>query len=398
MDGFFVVAKSWPRPDRGYGIALASSLRQYSDAFPDVRVVAVTSHAFPEKLKSAYPGVTWKQIPVNKESLRKRFLRSLAVSCPASVVQYASREVTREIARYIRRSCSSSGRMVVVFEDIPPAYHLPALRRSFPHARFVLRSHNLIGEVFEGFDKEGGMVRRIVWKAELEKLRRFESSILETAHIVWAISSRDSGEYDRRYGKRCDGVLGVHVNPEPYRDLPVGDLQTVVYVGSADLRKGHGLARFIHGVWKPMVQNNSDARLILAGRDTDRFSSRSLNIEGRGYVGNDSDVLSAGTICINPQERGSGIKLKSLIAMLAGKVLISTSKGLEGIEGVNGTHFFRVDEIEEMRPLIAYLMDHKRRAHQVGRSGRQLAIAMNKESDFASRVRPLLLRLRESME
>ncbi|MFQ6615747.1 MAG: glycosyltransferase [Fidelibacterota bacterium] len=287
--------------------------------------------------------------------------------------------------------------MVVVFEDIPAAYHLPALKRRLPPGRFVLRSHNIGGEIFEGFDKEGGIATRLAWKTELEKLRKFEYSILSYVDAVWAISSRDSAEYRRRYGKICDGILGVRVNPDPYRNVPIGDLRTVVYVGSADLRKGHGLIKFIQGVWKSIVQEDSSARLVLAGRYTDRFGSPAQNIEGRGYVENDADVLSEGAICINPQIRGSGIKLKSIIAMLAGKVLISTSKGLEGIEGVHGTHFFRVHDIGEMQPLVTYLMNHKGKAVEVGRRARQLALSLNREEEFGMNVRPLLTKLRGSV-
>lgn len=390
-----VVAKTWPRPDRGYGIAVASSLKQYCQVFSRVTFIAVTPDSFPEELGGSYRNVSWKRIAVDKGEPWKRFIRSLAVSCPASILQYASREVTEGLVHHISGRLSGRSGAVVVFEDIPPAYHLPALNRRLPHLRLVLRSHNIIGEVFEGFDKEGGMARRIAWKTELEKLRKFEFSVLNAAHTVWAISSRDAAEYRRRYGRDCDGVVGVCVDPRPYRNLPTGDMRTVIYLGSADLRKGHGLARFIRDVWGSVVRKRTEARLILAGRYTDRFSSPALNIEGRGYVESDREVLSEGMICINPQERGSGIKLKSIIAMLAGKVLISTAKGLEGIEGVHGTHFFRANDMGEMKSLITYVMENEGTAIRVGRMARQLALSLNREDEFARRVRPLLLALKE---
>jgi len=117
------------------------------------------------------------------------------------------------------------------------------------------------------------------------------------------------------------------------------DINNIIYLGSVDLRKKEGMKSFIDISW-PIIKNSlPNAKLLLGGNNTESFSNINKSIYGYGKIENQSDFLKKGLIFINTQTTGSGIKLKSIIAMLSSRLLITTDIGIEGIEGDNKQHF-----------------------------------------------------------
>ena len=147
---------------------------------------------------------------------------------------------------------------------------------------------------------------------------------------------------------------------------------------------------FIQRVWRKVRTQVPDARLVLAGRGTECFTDAELGIEGLGFVDDDRDVLERGAIVINPQQIGTGIQLKSIVAMLSGKTLLSTPTGIEGVEGKNGEHFISVDPIEKMASEIVSLMQNPERVRIMGREAREFAMRTYSAKHFIEKTRSLL--------
>jgi len=112
---------------------------------------------------------------------------------------------------------------------------------------------------------------------------------------------------------------------EWYQHVLSGAAKTVINVGTADLRKGNSLVDFIRGPWQGVRTEIPEERLLSAGRGTERFADAHIGVEGLGYVRDDRDVLAKGLIFINPQKIAAGVQLKSIVAMLSGKLLIASS-------------------------------------------------------------------------
>ncbi len=103
--------------------------------------------------------------------------------------------------------------------------------------------------------------------------------------------------------------------------MPRGDQLTVVHVGTADTRKGADLLNFVSTALLLVMKVFPNARLVLGGKGTEMLSNADYNIVGLGFVDSDKTILQEGNIFINPQMTGSGIKIKSIIAMAAKKFL-----------------------------------------------------------------------------
>ncbi len=387
-----LICQFWPVDDRGYGIAAKASLKQYVRAFPRVHYLASVDEPFDDLQQWDGSKVDWIHVRVPSRAQWLYFLLSLPRGIPASVTRHApaARQVNQEVLR-IRREARDRGREVaVIFEDLAVGCLLPGLRRRLPDVAMAVRSHNVWTKAFDGFQRDGRLPERLAWRLELHKLRRHEQTASRLADRFWAISENDAREYTDRLGIRCHGVLGVSMEAARYADVQPGSPLSVVHMGLTDKRKAAGLRRFISEAWPSIRRQVPQARLVLAGRGSDRLADAELGIDGLGFVTDEKALLDKGLIFVNPQQIGSGVKLKSIVAMLAGKALVATPTGIEGVWGTPGEHFFVSEDLHAMSAQVVDLLGSCETTSQVAASARRMAADHYSEDSLSGTVLPLL--------
>jgi glycosyltransferase involved in cell wall biosynthesis len=384
-----IIAPAWPSNTSGYRLAIRASLLLYANYFPKIYFICISDQPFLEAEKWSKYHIEWIHIPIVNKPMWVRFLRSLISRLPALCIRYYSvrREVVRTVSKIIY---SNKAIPYLIIEDIPTASLMEDIVRIFSQIPVAIRSHNMTEKAYGLLRFVGSPISRVSWQLEIKKVRAFERSVCMQAENLWVISREDAVEYVNRLSVQPDGVLGVCMDVERYQNVKAGDAKTIVNVGTADLRKGIGISQFIQQVWPQVLAEIPEARFVLAGRGTDLFTNSSLHIEGLGFVKNDEDVLSRGLIFVNPQQMGAGIQLKSIVAMLAGKALVSTYVGVEGIEGHDGEHYLVASSAEDMAAQIISLMRNVQHARSIGQKARELALRDYNEQGFIKNKRPLL--------
>jgi glycosyltransferase involved in cell wall biosynthesis len=384
-----LLAPSWPGLSNGYGIAISSSLRLYLESFSKIHFICITEDPFTEADQWPDGRIRWIHTPIQRRNLGARFLISILKSKPAITIRYL--QARKAVLGAIQTAMTQShAPKAFIVEDIPTAAYLPDLARRWPDTPCAVRSHNMTEMAFERFRKLGSLPRRVAWSLELARIRRFERDVFRRADVVWAISEEDNSAYLNRMGVQADGILGVCMDVDRYANVGASELMNIVHVGSADLRKGRGLHDFIANVWPIIRAQEQDARLILAGGGTQSFADPARGIEGLGFVEDERDVLERGLLFLNPQHIGSGIQLKSIVAMLAGKVLVSTPMGAQGIEGEAGTHFVVAESPEAMAADILSLIQDPAQAKHIALSGRELAVSFYRPQRFLDAKKSML--------
>lgn len=387
-----VVSYNWPVANFGYGIAVRASLKQYLKVFSRVHFVSLSRLDFPEPQAWKGSPVDWIHVPTPIPPKWYRFLISLPRRLPAIAMRFARvRALARRTIQRVSADVRARGhRAAVVFEDGPPALLMPVVRKELPGAPVALRSHNVLAKAFGGFGRTGWLPERLSWRVELAKTRRLERLVCSSADRLWPISRADADEYLRRYGVRAHGVVGTSLEASHYAQVQPGSPLKVVHIGSADLRKGMGLTEFIQRAWPTIVSRVPRARLILAGRGTQRFADPGRRIEALGFVADDRTLLEQGLIFVNPQRFGSGVKLKSIVAMLAGKALVASPTGIEGVEGTDGKDFFVSADLDAMADRVVDLLADPELARDTGQNARTLAADRYSEQHLSKTVLPLL--------
>jgi glycosyltransferase involved in cell wall biosynthesis len=125
----------------------------------------------------------------------------------------------------------------------------------------------------------------------------------------------------------------------------------------------------------PLVQRAVPAvRFVLVGRhpvtQVETLAQRP-GIELHADVPDMAPWLDAARVVVVPLQLGTGTRLKALEAMAAGRPVVGTSIGLEGLGVQDGVHARVVDDPAAMAEIIAELLTCDQKAHSLANAGRR---------------------------
>jgi len=346
-----VISGCWPGQGKGYEIACNASLKFYTKKYSNVIYFGPRDEVKNSSFINDFPNVTFIDSNFDRAAMALRFIRSLFTPYPAICCRFikSRNHVLKEI------ELLNISNFDVIYEDIPTTYFMEYIRERYPKARHIVRSHNVVYKGFSGMVKQGGYLKKIAWSIELHKILKQERKCFKNSNLFITISKDDVTEY-RRLGINADLVLGVFL---PYNALPFSKNtpHNLIHIGTADLRKGNALNLFLDNVWPQLHELYPDLKFYLAGTGTEKFNNPELGILGLGRIRDEVELFTQGTIFINPQLEGSGIKIKSLVALNYNKCLVSTKIGVEGIDLDNGNEAVICSDLEEMLRELCLLLD-----------------------------------------
>ena len=117
---------------------------------------------------------------------------------------------------------------------------------------------------------------------------------------------------------------------------------------------------------------NEKALFVMGGTGAPEFERS--NIKSLGFIEDLNKIMAVADIAIVPLTKGAGTKLKVLDYMSAGLPIVTTKKGIEGIEAENYEHAIIVDGVnEEFIDAIKHLIDNERERKRIGANARKLA-------------------------
>lgn len=246
----------------------------------------------------------------------------------------------------------------IILESLFPAVYLRFLRKYYP-GKILLRSHNIEAAIWEKQAFSG--LRSMFMKRDNRKLERWEKHTWNTVDGVISISPEDSAVICR---KTHVPVITIPFCLKPQTGHgavyePPGIL-SLFHIGAMDWNPNlEGIRWFLREVIPQLDTPDQRVELHLAGKAMpEEFSSGLPSfVINHGTVPSSSGFISQHHVLVVPLFSGSGIRIKTLEAMVAGKVVISTSKGMQGIPADDGKHYLKADTAAEFAEKI-FLLSH----------------------------------------
>jgi glycosyltransferase involved in cell wall biosynthesis len=197
------------------------------------------------------------------------------------------------------------------------------------------------------------------------------------ADYIITVSKLDRDRFIERYG----------ITREKISVIPIGIVPPGISKAKQKFGEESRITILFHGAYShppnkeavdiilrkiaPKIKHKNVVFLI-AGTAMPKF--RDHNVISLGYVENLDQLVSSCDIAIVPILRGGGTRVKILDYMGSSLPIVTTKKGIEGIEAENGEHAMIVDNVDEkFISAIEYLIENEDERRRLGRNARKLA-------------------------
>lgn len=326
--------------------------------------------AYEEELSRQFPGAI--SICAGKRVTRglDYILRS-PQSAPYAVSRFKSRAVKEKLQSWF----DSRQFDVAVCDFLDAAINFPK-NLTIPS---VLFQHNVESEIWRRYAlNEPNAAKRLIYKLEFEKMRLYERTTVNKFQHVIAVSEHDRELMSRWIDRSAITVVPTGVDLEQYQPEPAASEgnQVVVFVGAMDWEPNVDACEyFCREIWPLVLNRAPDARFRIVGRNPGRRVQNLMSgsVEVTGRVPSVVDHLRQAAAVVAPLRIGGGTRLKIYEAMAAGKAVVSTSTGAEGLDVNPGRDILIADDPATFAESVITVLRDGEIRNRYGRTAAELA-------------------------
>lgn len=266
---------------------------------------------------------------------------------------------------------------IIQLEGLYLTPYIPVIRQ-YTGSPLIYRSHNIEHFIWERMAASAkNPLKRLYLKLLAARLRKYEMrTVLQVDGLV-AISPTDLRFFEINGFSHPAVTIPVGVGPGMSAGGGITpEANTVFHLGSMDWRPNQdGIRWFIEEVWPLIIRENPQIRFILAGKNIpERFYRyQGENISVAGEVPDAADFINRHELMVVPLRSGGGMRVKIIEGMAAGKAIISTSIGAEGIDCTHGENIMLADTPAEMAESILYCFSNPGLIKELGEKARIFA-------------------------
>ena len=237
--------------------------------------------------------------------------------------------------------------------------------------RKVLDFHNIESSLATSFAKSSKTLKGRLAYVEAPLLRRRERLGAEQADLVTVVSTKDA---ERMPGHPRE-MLVCPNGWEPTEPLPPSDEPTAIFVALMGWKPNIDAAVWLgRDVWPLVRARMPEARLLLVGREPSA-EVRALAVtrhRGHRHRARRPPVSRASPAWrVAPLRSGGGTRLKVLEALDAGRPIVSTTIGIEGLEDLIGDGALVADDAQGFADRVVELLSDPERAAKAGDVGHE---------------------------
>lgn len=204
--------------------------------------------------------------------------------------------------------------------------------------------HGSIVEVSKGIKGFRNFVLRRVIGGTLDKLA------IIIANVTTAVSDRDSMLVKKTWkrAKTLTVVHGLDINKIPFLLNKSEKIRKLIFVGNLKAVNNLVAVENLIKIAKDLL----DVEFLIVGDGKELIKDPPPNVKLLGKVDSLDPYYDEADACIVPITAGTGVKTKVLECMAYGKPVITTEKGIEGLEKARNIKGMYVVPLEEMSKII----------------------------------------------
>ena len=259
---------------------------------------------------------------------------------------------------------------VVIFSQLTCYPYLRIVKNY--KCKIIFDAHDIIADVLS--QKSGlliGWKRELIERLQLMDITSKEAKLIQAVDQIWVCSEADRKILQDLYGKnRLPYIVPNGINISDYANVKNNNCsfsdrlnyhdKTIIFIGSFDYQPNINAANFLIDKVYPRLRNiYPECQLLLVGKNpSQKLIQTAQKYSGVICTGTVPDVkpyLAASSVVVTPLFEGGGTRLKILEAFAAGRPVVSTTKGVEGINAQDGEHLLIRDDVEGIIDSISQL-------------------------------------------
>jgi glycosyltransferase involved in cell wall biosynthesis len=272
------------------------------------------------------------------------YIFHLSTPAPYAISRFASLQVQEKLAAWFRENRFDAA----ICDFLDAAVNFP----TSPVVPSFLFQHNVESEIWRRHaETELNPIKKYLYRVEFAKMLHYEQTMVRQFHHVIAVSEHDRQLMGAWADQSRISVVPTGVDLREYRPAAapqeVGLL--VVFVGAMDWEPNiDAVEYFCQTIWPSIQAQVPDSRFRIVGRNPGGRVQRlaSGSVEVTGSVPRVLDHLREAAVVVVPLRIGGGTRLKIYEAMAAGKAVVSTSIGAEGLDVHHGTDVMLADDAD----------------------------------------------------
>ncbi len=209
-----------------------------------------------------------------------------------------------------------------------------------------------------------------------------EKWLMRHADMSTAVSQKDADLFKRLYGAEPvlvpNGVdIGSFTEVSKDRIEKIKreyglEGKLVLFIGLAGYKPTvEALDFLVNKVFPKILSKEKSVKLAVLGGKT-HFDKEFIINPGVIPYKEVPVFIKACNVCVAPIFSGSGTRLKILEYMAAGKPVVSTTKGAEGLDVLYGKDIIIADDETEFADSVLDLLAHTQKANDIGLNGKKL--------------------------
>jgi polysaccharide biosynthesis protein PslH len=270
---------------------------------------------------------------------------------------------------------------------------LAPFRAHFPKTPTTLGHHNIESHMlFRRSENEPNLVKRIYYRLEGARVRRYESRVAGDFDLHITCSELDSARLravapSARAIAVPNGVDADYFHPIHSRST----VPSLVFVGSLNWYPNVDAVEFLlREVWPVAKTRHPDLQLDIVGSAPPQsvlsLAAGLKDVRVHGFVDDVRPLMDAATLYVCPIRDGGGTKLKLLDAFAMQKCVIAHPVACEGIDVSPGMNVQLADSAEAFVEAIDRLLSDSARRLAIGRAARNLVVEQYAFSQIGSQL------------
>lgn len=295
----------------------------------------------------------------------------------SNIPYIAHRFISEEFKKKLTKKLQETNYKIIQIEGLYMMIYIDIIKK-YSSATISFRAHNIEHEIWQlNLKQEKNFLKKIYLRNLIKRLIKFEISFLNSYDILIPITERDGTIF-----KKLGNKKPIHISPTGI-DIKTYDLSEqnftdikLFHLGSLDwIPNIEGLLWFLKNIWSKVQLQHPEQKFTIAGRNASSHFIKQItsfkNVIYKGEIENAVKFMNEHNVMIVPILSGSGMRIKIIEGMASGNVVITTSKGVEGIPAKNGFEILIANTPEEFIQQINFMLNAKNKAKHISEVAKQ---------------------------